>query len=139
MPNFSCHFRKHKSVFLQILHQSSALSNITPLYFFLRDFRVIGSKFVKYLMAVFNWQVNSSSNFVSFFIVTTHSSPVNFKLINFLIWIKGSHGSPNFRLSNVLCWKFAKFLVSFLKAQVIFLSNFAWIFSAIKHNSSALF
>ena len=37
-----------------------------------------------------------------------------------------------------LC-KFAKFLMSFLKAQVIFPSNFASIFSAIKHNSSAFF
>ena len=32
-----------------------------------------------------------------------------------------------------------QFLVSFLEAQVSFLSNFASIFSAIKHNSSTLF
>ena len=44
-----------------------------------------------------------------------------------------------FRLPNMLWWKFAKFLISFLKAQVIFPSNFASIFSAIKHNSSILF
>ena len=37
-----------------------------------------------------------------------------------------------------LC-KFVKFLMSFLKAQVIFPSNFTSIFSAIKHNSSAFF
>ena len=35
--------------------------------------------------------------------------------------------------------KFVKFLMSFLKAQVSFPSNFASIFSAIKHNSSVLF
>ena len=34
---------------------------------------------------------------------------------------------------------FAKFLMSLLKAQVIFRLNFASIFSAIRHNSSALF
>ena len=32
MPNSSCHFRKNKSVFLQILHQSLMRSNIIPLY-----------------------------------------------------------------------------------------------------------
>ena len=34
LPNSSCHFSKYKSVFLHILHQSSLLSNITPLQFF---------------------------------------------------------------------------------------------------------
>ena len=34
LPNFSCHFPNHKSVFLQILHQSSVSCKITPLYFF---------------------------------------------------------------------------------------------------------
>ena len=33
--NSSCHFWKHKSFFLQILHQYSVPSNITRLYFFL--------------------------------------------------------------------------------------------------------
>ena len=31
--NFSCHFRKQRPAFLQILNQSSMLSNITPLTF----------------------------------------------------------------------------------------------------------
>ena len=35
LPNSSCHFRKHKSIFLHILHQSSVPSNITHLHFFL--------------------------------------------------------------------------------------------------------
>ena len=34
MPNSSSHFPNHKSVFLQILHHTLVLSNITPLYFF---------------------------------------------------------------------------------------------------------
>ena len=33
LPNPSCHLRKRKSVFLQILYQFSVPSNITPLYF----------------------------------------------------------------------------------------------------------
>ena len=34
LPNSSCHFLNHKSVFLQILDHSSLSRNITPLYFF---------------------------------------------------------------------------------------------------------
>ena len=34
MPNSSCHFPNHKSVFLEILHHSSVSWKITPLYFF---------------------------------------------------------------------------------------------------------
>ena len=47
-------------------------------------------------MSVLKWQVNSSSNLASFFIVKTHNSYVNFKLIHFLFWLRGSHQSPNF-------------------------------------------
>ena len=57
---------------------------------------LLGSKFVKFLMSVLKWQVNSFLNFVSFFIVMTHNSSVNFKLIHFFFWIKESHQSPNF-------------------------------------------
>ena len=34
LPNSSCNFRKHKSVFLHILHPSLVQSNITHLYIF---------------------------------------------------------------------------------------------------------
>ena len=47
-------------------------------------------------MSILKWQVSSSSIFVSFFIVMTHNSSVNFKLIHFLLWTKGSHQSSNF-------------------------------------------
>ena len=57
---------------------------------------MLGSKFVKFLMSILKRQVNSSSIFVSFFIVMTHNSSVNFKLIHFLLWTKGSHESHNF-------------------------------------------
>ena len=78
LTNFSSLFSNHKSVFLQNLHISSVAWNITPLYFrssnnfgykepiktHFSDFRVLGSKFVKFLMSTLKWQVSSSSNFV---------------------------------------------------------------------------
>ena len=47
-------------------------------------------------MLTLKWQVSSSSNFVSFFIVMRDNSSVDFKLILFQLWIKGSHQNPNF-------------------------------------------
>ena len=95
------------------MHQSSVPSDTTPLYFLSSniiyfgqrsqlkskclDFRVFESKFVKFLMSVLKWHVNYSSlNFALLFIVMTHNSSVNLKLIHFLLWIKGSHQSPSF-------------------------------------------
>ena len=60
------------------------------------DFRVLRSIFVKFLMSILKWQVYSSSNFASFFFVMTYNSFVNFKLIHFLLWTKGSHQSLDF-------------------------------------------
>ena len=40
---------------------------------------------------------------------------------------------------QVLWWKCATFLMSFSKPQVSFPSNFVWLFSVVKANSSALF
>ena len=57
---------------------------------------MFGLKFAKLLMSILKWQVNSISNFTSFFIVITHNSRLNFKLIHFLLCIKGSNESPNF-------------------------------------------
>ena len=113
LPNSSCHFRNYKSFCLQVLHQSSVQSNITPLYFLwlkyyilwskvahqssdFWDFQVLGSKFIKFLISILNWQVKSSSNFTSFFNRMTHGSPVNFNLIHFLLWIKGPNERPYF-------------------------------------------
>ena len=56
---------------------------------------MLGSKFVRFL-SILKQQVNSSSNFASFFIAMTHNSSVNFKLLLFILWIKEYHHSPNF-------------------------------------------
>ena len=108
------------SVFLQILHQSSVLSNITPLYFFIsKVIYFVQKESIKVQMfETFEWvnirqvphfnfetTINSPSNFASFFILMTHNFSVNFKLIYFLLWVKESHqGSDT-----------AIFLMSFLK------------------------
>ena len=104
---------KAQVIFLQILHQSSVPSNLTPLYFFSSNiiyfgrkqpikvqifeiFRVLWSKSSKFLMSILNWKVNSSSNLASFVIAMAHKSPINFKVIHFLLWIKRFHQSLNF-------------------------------------------
>ena len=55
---------------------------------------MLRSKFVKFLMSIL--KVSSSSLFASFFIVVTHNSSVNFKLMYFLLWTKGPHQTLNF-------------------------------------------
>ena len=78
LPNSSCHFSNRKSAFLQILHHSSILWNITPLYFFSSkiiyfvqkerievqfwESSVFMSKFIKFLSF---W--NSKSVFIQIF------------------------------------------------------------------------
>ena len=47
-------------------------------------------------MLILKRQVNSSSNFASFLIVMTNTSPVNFKLTHFQLCTKESHQSSNF-------------------------------------------
>ena len=92
------------------------------------DFRVLESKFVKFLMSVLKWQVNSSSNFALFFIVMTHNSTVNFKLIHFLLWTKGSHQSPNFDTFKCSGENLPNFSCLFSNHWSVFLQNL--------HNSS---
>ena len=45
LPISSCHFSNHKSVFLQILHDSSLSWKITPLYCFGSKFKVQSANF----------------------------------------------------------------------------------------------
>ena len=68
----------------------------------MRFFWVLGLKLSQFLMSILNWQVNSSSNFASFFIFMTQSSSVNFNLMHFILWIKGLHQRPILRLSSAL-------------------------------------
>ena len=138
LPNSSCHFWKHKSVFLQTLHHFSVPSNTSTstLYFFTSNIIYFGQKQrIKVQMFEileclsknvlhFVWQVNSFSNFASFFIAMTHSSPVNFKLLHFILWIKGSHESPNFKALKCSDENLPKLSCHFLNYKSIFLQFF---------------
>ena len=86
-------------------------------------------------MPILKWQVSSSSDFALFFIVMTNNYSINFKLIHFLLWMKGLILSQFW----VLWWKLAKFVMSYSKLQVTFSPNFGSLFSVTKDNSSILF
>ena len=143
LQNSSYHFWKHKSVFLQILHQSSVLLDITLCTFLAQTLNtlfkrnplkctflrllVLRSTFVKFLMSLLNWQVNSPAKFASFFIVMTHNSSVNFKLIHFPLWMKGFDQSSNFEIFQVHSWIFYIFLISFSKPQLNFCQSMHYV------------
>ena len=82
---------------------------------------MLGSKFVKLIMSIVKRQVNSSSIYVSFFIVMTHYSSGNFKLIHFLLWTKGSHQSPNFDIFECSGEKLPNSSCHFLNHKSVFL------------------
>ena len=119
LTNSSCHFRKHKSVFLQTLHQASVPSNVTLLYFFSSNIIYFDQKerIKVQIFEIFECSyqnlLNSSDQFWTsqflfkfciFFIVIISDSPVSFKLIHFLLGIKVPHTSSNFesQLSSAL-------------------------------------
>ena len=82
-------------------------------------------------MSILKRQVNSSSDFSSFFSVITYNSSVNFKLIHFLLWTKGSHENTNFdifkcfdeNLLNLWC-HFPNHISVFL--QILHDSSVSW-------------
>ena len=100
------------------------------------DFRVLGE--CKLLMSILNWQVSYSSNLASLIIVRAHSSPVNFKRIHFLLWIKGFHQNPNFKDFRVHWRKFAKFLMSFFKIKNPFFFKFLHQYSVVSNITHTL-
>ena len=72
-------------------------------------------------MSIWKWQVNSSSNFASFFIVMTHNSSIDFKLILFLLWNKGSLQNPNFETFNCSSENLPYFSCNFPNHKSVFL------------------
>ena len=81
LPDFSCHFWKHKSVYLEILHQPSVLSNITPQYFFSPKIIYFGQK-----------EPIKVQSFDTALVKTHQISHVNFETIS---QFHGSHQSLN--------------------------------------------
>ena len=125
------------SLFSAIKHNFFGVFLAQTLYSLVK--KVLGSKFVKFLISVLKQQVNSSSSFASFFIVMKHTSSVNFNLINVLLWIKGSYQSPNFETFECSGKNFLNSSCHFLNHKSVFFSNFASLLSVMKHNSSKPF
>ena len=120
--NLLCHFLNYKSVFLQNLYNSS-VSWKTPLYFVAQAYVLCSSSLctlvtrsqlkhkcfrlssarVK-IREVLHVNFKTANQFLFNFcsIVMTHDSSVNFKLIHFLLWAKGSHQSSNLTHSSAL-------------------------------------
>ena len=99
------------SIYIAIKHDFSVLflaqtytlvkgTNYRVIDFF--DFWVFGSKFVKFLMSIVKLRVIFNSNFALFFIVMTHNSSINFKVINFLLYTKGSRAKSQYWHFQVL-------------------------------------
>ena len=133
LSNYSCHFWIHKSV----LHQFSVPSNRTPLYFFASNIIYFGQKqpTKEQVFEIFECSgqnsLNSSCQFWN-----KRSIPT---LGHFLLWIKGSRQSPNFKAFKCPGKKLPNFLCHFPYHKVSFSSNFASFFSITSHNFSALF
>ena len=102
------------SVILQIQYYSSVLWKITPLYFFRSNILYFGQKkpIKVQTFEAFDCSGQNSSNSCQFWnnksvpLQTLHHSSLstysseNFKLMHFLIWIRGSHQSPYFNTFN---------------------------------------
>ena len=92
------------SIFSATKHSFSVLFLVQKLYTLVKRSQ-LKCKFLRHLnirikicqivVSILKRHVSSSSNLASFFIVMTQNSSVNFKLIHFLLWIKGSHQKPN--------------------------------------------
>ena len=93
-------------------------------------------------MSIIKPQVSSSSILVSFFIVVTHNSNINLKLIDSLLWTKGSHQSSNFdtfqcsgeNLQNSSCHFPSNMSVFF---QILQHSSISWKITALYFFSSS--
>ena len=96
-------------------------------------FWVLGSKFVKFVMSILNWQVKTSAIFASFSIVIMHGSHVNFKLIYFHLCAKGPHQSPNFEIFKCSGENLPNFSRHFWKSKPVFLQPLyqSWVPSNI--------
>ena len=94
------------SIFSAIKYDSSVLFLAQTLYILVKNsslkfkflrFSIASIKFCQIPHINFELTSRSSSNFASFFILKRHNSPVNFKLIYFLLWIKGPNKSLKFQ------------------------------------------
>ena len=134
LPNSSCHFPNHKSVFLQILHDSSVSWNITLLYVFkvkrcilctkgtnqsanLLNFLVLGSKITKFLLFL-KQKKSFSSNFAPLFGIMRDISSILFSAEILYTFSKSSQSKYKFgeiSPEQSKLWNFALWWASFLR------------------------
>ena len=125
------------SIFLaQTLH---TFYKISPSKCNFSDLPLLGLKFMKFLMSFFKHKVSFSSKFGYFFSVMRDNSSVLFQLKLYILLTKSSTSKCKFSDLPLLSLKFTKFLIPFLKPRVSFSSNFASLFSVMRHNSSLPF
>ena len=85
---------------------------------------MFGSQFVTFLMSNLKRQVDRFSNIDLFFVVMTHNSSADFKLVNFLLWIKGSFQNPNCETFKCSGENFPYFSYHFQSRNSVFLQIF---------------
>ena len=125
------HFSRHNSslFFLaQTLHTFYSISSKCKF----AEFPLVALKFTKFLMSFFfevwiTLQCHERQFFCSFLAETLYAID------------KSSASKCKFSDFLLLTLKFIKFLISFLEPRVSFSSNFASLFSVMRHNSSVLF
>ena len=119
-------FSNFASIFSSIKNNSSILFLAQTLFTLLKS-SLVKCKFVrllsarvKFLKPILNWKVDSSSVFVSFFIVMAHNFPGNFKLIHFQLQIKECHQGPNLETFKCSGQNLPNSSCQFLEAQASF-------------------
>ena len=103
------------------------------------EFPLLALNLTKFLMSFFKQKVSFSSKFRSFFRAMRDNSSVLFRLRIYMLIGKSSTSKCKFPDLPLLPLKFTKFLMPFLEPRVSFSSNFASLFSFMRHNSSVLF
>ena len=88
LPNFSCHFPNHKSVFLQILHHTLVSWNIGPLYFFRSNIIYFGQK-QPIKVQVFETFEFSSQNLSNFLCQFWNNKLITFQICSSCIFYFG--------------------------------------------------
>ena len=96
-------------------------------------FPLLGLKFTKFFISFFDQKVSFSSMFGSLFSVMRDNSFVLLLAQTLYTINKSSTLKSKFSDLPLLTLKFTKFLMPFLEPKVSFSSNFASLFSVMKH------
>ena len=155
LSNSLYQFWNNKLIPLQILYLSSVLWKIIPLYFFSSknihfaqkehhenemfwDFPVLRSNFVKLLMPILKWQVDSSPNLVSLFSFMKDYSYLFFLAQRIYTLLKMSPLKWTFLRFSSPQVKICEIPYANLKQAVDFSPNFVSLFTCMKDYSSVL-